>query len=221
MKSADDFFGDIEQFRNPAEMKQFFEEKNKAINNDNDYIELARLKKGLFKKFIEEFYLLYCFSQSKYCDPRFKMKIVLGNQGYDAICYDPEHPEITIKLEFTGQLDGKADYDAAKLINKRGYSDVRFNDHKDLRTRSLHFLSNTIKNAKEKSKKDYKGVSLLFAVNAYMYFEVYNNSSDEFVQRLIKELKSIRFTADSIYLLIFNGNSITEINNNIYHWNLK
>ncbi|MDR7076126.1 hypothetical protein J2Y03_001129 [Neobacillus niacini] len=83
MKNINHIFNDLEEYRTPLEMKKYFEEKKQIINDNNEYVKLARIKKGRIKEFLEEFYPLYLFSQSKFCDDDSKCKIILGNQGYD------------------------------------------------------------------------------------------------------------------------------------------
>lgn len=214
MKRADSFFSDIEVFRTPAEMKLYFDSKVNIIKDDVEYNSLSSLKKGLFKEFLEEFYPLYCFSQSRFCDKNSKLKIVIGNQGYDAIIINPDGAEI--KLEFTNYIDGKFEFEDAKLLNSRGYGNIRFKDYKDLDSRALEYLSKILQNAKKKSEKSYEGVSIVFAVNSFDYFEIYDNNSQGFVELIKEELRKMIFQADSIYLLIFNDKKINEIDNNIY-----
>jgi hypothetical protein len=214
MRRADRLFSDIEVFRTPEEMKLYFESKVNIIKNDVEYSSLARLKKGLFKEFLEEFYPLYCFSQSRFCFENSKLKIVIGNQGYDAIIINPDGTET--RLEFTSYIDGKFEFEDAKLLNSRGYGNIKFNDFKDLESRALGYISKIMQNAKKKSEKSYKGVSIIFVVNTFDYFEVYENSSKVFVELLKEKLKKMRFNADNIYLLISNDKKISEIDNNIY-----
>jgi hypothetical protein len=98
LKLADDLFRGIEIFRTAEEMKDYFKIKKIIINSDKEYKEMARLRKGMFKKFLEEFYPLYCFSCSRFCNTDSKMKIVVGNQRYEAIVLNDGKEE---KFEFT------------------------------------------------------------------------------------------------------------------------
>ena len=214
MKRADDLFSDIEIFRTPEEMKLYFEAKKNIIKNDVEYSEMARLKIGLFKKFLEEFFPLYCLSQSKLCNKDSKLKIIIGNQGYDAIIINPNSNEL--KFEFTSYIDGKWEYEDAQRMNNRGYGDIRFNDHKDLNNRSLEYLNKILMNVGRKSKKSYNGVNIVFIVNTFDYFEVYNNDSQKFINELINEIEPIHFEAEKIYLMALNDRDISYIDNNIY-----
>lgn len=214
VKRADDLFSDIEICRTPEEMKTYYESMRDNVKSDTEYSNMARSKKGLFKEFLEEFYPLYCFSQSRFCDKESKLKIVLGNQGYDAILINPEGKEI--KLEFTSYIDGKWKYEDALTINSRGYGNIRFSDHKDLSSRSLDYLEKILLNVKNKSDKSYVGISIVFIVNTFDYFEVYNNDSQQFVNLIMYEIGKINFRSDTIYLMVMNDKNISEIDNNLY-----
>ena len=214
MKKADDLFYDLENFRTPSEMEEYFLNKRNIIDADKEYSDFARLKKGLFKKFIEEFYPLYCFSQSRYCKADSQMKIVLGNQGYDAIIQDSSGTEN--QYEITSYIDGKFEYEDAIRMNESGIGDIRFKDILDLDSRSLNYLSVVLKNYKKKSEKDYTGVNIIMIVNTFPYFEVYNNNSRAFVDLLIAKMSEINIKANKGYLMIFNDRDIKSINENIY-----
>lgn len=214
MKSGDDLFRDLDKFRTPGEMKKYFNNKKQIINNDMKYTKLARLKKGRFKEFFEEFYPLYCFSQTKYYDDNAKCKIVIGNQNYDAVIKMPNGTEK--KIEITSRIDGKWEYKNAQKLNQQSIGNFRFNDSFSLGERALNYLDKIIVNANRKSLKNYNGVSLLFVVDTYDYFEVFNNSSKQFILTLKDRMSNIEFVAEEVYLLILNNKDIEQINNNIY-----
>jgi len=214
MKNADELFSDIEKFRTPFEMKEYFEYIYNAVHSDDDYWNLALVKTGLFKKFLEEYYPLYCFSQSRFCNQNTKLTIVLGNQGFDSIIIDTNNTEH--RLEITSYIDGKKDFIDGKMLQERGYSDVKFSDHLSLDERSYNYLGRILQNLKNKSLKDYSGIDLLFVVSTFSYYEVYNLSSSKFVNNLIQEIKNINFKCNDIFLLILNGNEKSNINQNIY-----
>jgi hypothetical protein len=213
VKHVDTFLNDLEEFRTPREMEAYFKSKKDIINKDSEYKELARLKKGLFKKFLEEFYPLYCFSQSKYCENDTQMKIVLGNQGYDAIIRYSDGKES--KFEFTCYHDGKWEYEDAIRLNSQGYGDIRFVDQMDLNSRSLDYLDKILRNIGKKSEKDYTGVNIIIVVKTFDYFEVYDNDSQEFVDLLISEVARISMKADKIYLMVLNSD-ISYIDDHIH-----
>ncbi|MEH7504930.1 hypothetical protein V7152_23460 [Neobacillus drentensis] len=214
MKNINHLFTDLEEYRTPFKMKKYFEEKKQIINRNNDYKKLARLKKGRIKEFLEEFYPLYLFSQSKYCNEYSKCKIILGNQGYDGSIIQQDGRER--RIEITSYTDGKWEFEDAKRVNSRGFGDVRFKDYNSLDDRTPDYFNKIVENIKKKSQKNYSGVSILFIVNTFDYFEVYDNDSQPFIDKLIKEILNIEFMADEIYLLALNEQGVSEINQNVY-----
>lgn len=213
MNNIDDLFIDLEEYRTPQEMKLYFEQRVQTINSNEEFRKIARLKTGKVKKFIEEFYPLYLFSQSRFVEEHAKCKVILGNQGYDASIIQEDGTEKFI--EMTSYIDGKWEYQDAKRLNSRGYGDVRFGDYKSLNDRASDYLKDVLKNINKKSLKDYSGVSLLFVVETFDYFEVYDNSSQPFVNELIKEIQGFEFKADQIYLMVLNNQNVSQIDQNI------
>jgi len=214
MKNANEFFKDLEGFRTPQEMEQYFNKKKQIIINDEEYTKLARLKKGRFKEFLEEYYPLYCFSQSNFCNEDSKCKIIIGNQNYDGIIIKPNG--VKKRIEITSYIDGKWEYKNAEKLNEKGIGNLRFGDFKSLEERALDYLDDILHNAKKKSNKNYQGVSLLFAVSTTDFFGVFNNSASQFIATLKNEISKIEFVADEVYLLILNDQGIDQINENIY-----
>lgn len=211
--SKDDLFTDLEEYRTAQEMRLYFEEKMKIINENEEFRKIARLKKGKVKKFMEEFYPLCLFSQSRFIGENAKCKIVLGNQGYDVSIIEDGTEK---NLEITSYIDGKWEFDDAIRLNERGYGDIRFNDYKSLNDRALEYLEKVLKNIRKKSMKDYSGVSLLFVVDTFDYFEVYNNDSQPFIDKLINEIKIIEFKAEEVFLIFLKENTLNQIDQNIY-----
>lgn len=214
MDSIDKLFEDLEEYRTPREMVEYFDKIKTIVHTNDDLYRKSLIKKGKFKKFLEEFYPLLCFSQSRYCDSDSKLKIVLGNQGYDAVVENSAGMEG--KLEITSYIDGKADFNDGKKINERGYSEVHFRDNLRLDIRVANYLELIIRNAIKKSKKSYKDISLLFVVDTRSYFNIFNLDDSEFVISLKQEIGSIKFDAQCVYLMIFNQDKVNNIDNNIY-----
>ncbi|MBN3553297.1 hypothetical protein JYA63_03400 [Fictibacillus nanhaiensis] len=214
MKSADEFLSDIEGFRTPEEMEVYFEEKKREIHLDDDYYQLSLLKKGLFKELLEEFYPMYCFSRSRFFENNSKVKIVIGNQGYDGLILKQDGTQQ--KFELTTYVNGKWEFEDAKRLIKNGLGDTRFGDGKSLKYRSKEYLKQVTESFKKKSLKNYSGVNLLFIVNTFWYFEVYDNSSKSFIDELINEIKLLTFKAEGIYLMVLNNQDVSQIDNNIY-----
>ncbi|NQX66673.1 hypothetical protein HQN90_11095 [Paenibacillus alba] len=208
-----DLFNELEILRTPFEMKDYFDRIIFLINEQPELLEQARLNKGKYKQFIEEFYPLYCFSQSKYCKHNSRLKIIIGNQPYDAIMHLEDGTEE--KFELTNYIDGEWEFFNAKELNKSGIGKIRFNDTRNLVAREQEYLQKIMKNVEKKSKKDYSHANIIFVVNTSDYFEVYGRSSRSFVRRLKDELMNVKLNAKTIFLLVLNNQSIDSINENL------
>lgn len=203
---------DLEKWRTPKELLDYFGEIRELINTNAEYKEMACLKKGVFKKVSEEFWPLCCFGQSKYCEENTMLRLVLGNQGFDAIMKEYNGQEK--RLEFTQFIDGRTERTLAEKMLK-GEMPFRFNDSKCLEERSFNYINDVMINAFHKSVKDYCGVDLIICVNTFDYFEVYNNSSKDFIELLITKLRELSFSADRVFLVVFNS-GIDQIDKNIH-----
>ncbi|MEC0249348.1 hypothetical protein P4H65_26565 [Paenibacillus chitinolyticus] len=194
-------------------MKQYFEfVKRNIVQNDLYFLFNSKYRR--FKQFKEEFIPLYYFSQSKYCKTDMKMQIIIGNQPYDALIQEKDG---TInKFEFTLYEDGKFENYDAKLLEERGYGSLRFKDNVNFEDRENDYFHQIMKNIIKKSKTDYTDVNIIICANTFYYFEVFNKSSKPFVDRLIKEIRKIKFTAKSVYLMVYNKDPISKITKNIY-----
>ena len=208
MKSADELFKDIEQYRNLDDMIKYFETKKEIINRDFELKKLANLKKGRFKVFLEEFYPLLLFMQTSHCDKKAIATICIGNQGYDAIIKTEDQIR---KLEFTIYHDGAFEYKDGIKLNSDGVGNFRYDDGLSLEARAQKYLENTIKNVKKKQTKDYKGIELVFLISTYGYYEVFDNSSEKFKKQMIEILENEKFSSDSVYV-IFLGGKLENIN---------
>lgn len=212
--NSEHLFIDIEEYRTPEEMKDYFEFIYESSRSHAELMEQARLKKGNYKQFLEEFYPLYLYSQSLYCSKLSRMRIVLGNQQYDAIVNLSDGKEE--KFEFTSYIDGELEFHDAKKLNERGFGGIRFNGPNSLEERDQEYIKKIKKNAIKKSTKDYSQVNLMFVVNTFDYFEVYGRDSNEFIGLLKDELLSIEFKARRLFLLILNNQNVTHIDKNLY-----
>lgn len=202
MRSADELFDDIEKYRNISEMIEYFEEKKEIINGDSGLKSLANLKTGRFKVFLEEFYPLMLFMQTRHCDKNSVATICIGNQGFDAILKTNDKVR---KLEFTIYHDGAFEHKDGIKLNKDGIGNFRYNDGLSLESRAEKYFQNTLKNVQKKQLKDYKEIELVFVISTFSYYEVYDNSSEYFKKQIIALLKKEKFNATAVYVIFLGG----------------
>ncbi|WP_352407676.1 hypothetical protein [Acetoanaerobium noterae] len=208
---ADNYFHDIGIYRNKQQMDEYFKLKIKEINSDPELTELAILKKGLFKEFLEEFYILYLYSISRYCPQNSKMKIIIGNQNYDALIYHDDRIE---KLEISYFVYGKFENMNAKKIieNKIGL----INKYIDLDYNICSYFYDFMNNYKKKCMKNYLNTTLIITLRTFDYFEVFDNSSKDFINIIIDSMAKINTNARRVLLMVINNDGIYNIDNNIY-----
>lgn len=214
MKNSETFFEDLEKYRTPSEMKSYFELKKDQIIKDKEYNDLARLKTGRFKVFLEEFYPLFCFSQSNYVPKNSELKVVIGNQGYDGLI--KIITDEVRRVEITEYIDGKEEFEDAKKINERGYSRMIVTDTSDLATKAENYLEKVINNASKKANKNYKGVTLIIVINTFIHINIWELDNKAFINNAICRIKLLPFNADEVFLLVKNGDQLDKIDNNIY-----
>ena len=207
---VNELFQDLDKPRTPHEMHEYFYYVFNAVHDNKEVMADARSKKGGFKKFLEEFYPLYCYSQSRYCDGKSKLNIILGNQGYDAVLVNPDGIEIF--FEITSFVEGEKQYKNAIELNTKGIT--RLNYLSD--TVIEEYRQGIIKNLEKKGLKDYTGINLILVVDTSLHFEVLDENSDDFIQNIIFMINQMDFSFKEIYLLHEVGNTKYNIDQHFH-----
>lgn len=212
--NSKEFFKDLDEFRTPQKMKTYFENKKTEITSNKALNDLARLKTGRYKEFLEEFYPLYLFSQSKYVPEDALVRILLGNQSFDAFVKFASGSEK--KYEITDFIYGQDESEDAILINQRWYSKMRIGDTRDLESKAYDYLEEVILNAKNKAQKNYKEVAIIFLLDVFYYLEIWNLDTKQFINTAIERIRELPFNTDEVYILVRNSDPIELIDENIY-----
>jgi len=205
-----ELFAELETPRTPYEMNEYFYYIFNAVQDSNELKAEARLKKGGFKKFLEEFYPLYCYSQSRYCDGNSQLNIILGNQGFDAVSVQPDGSETF--FEITSFVEGAKQNKNAIELNTKGITSLNNLDDDVIE----EYKQGIIKNLEKKGLKDYTGIYLILVVDTSLHFEVLDENSDEFIQIIISMINKMDFTFKGIYLLHEVGNAKYNIDKYFY-----
>lgn len=212
--NSKEFFKDLDEFRTPQQMRAYFENKKTEILSNKVLNDLARLKKGRYKEFLEEFYPLYLFSQSQYVPEDALVRIVLGNQSFDAIVKLSSGSEK--KYEITDFIYGQDEREDAIFINQRGYSKMRIGDTRDLESKAYDYLEEVILNAKNKAQKNYKEVAIIILLDVFYYLEIWKLDTKRFIDIAIKRIRELPFNTDEVYLIVRNSDPVELIDENIY-----
>jgi hypothetical protein len=203
---------DLQEKRTPNNLCEFVEMTFATIKSDKATKENARLKKGLYKEFIEEVYPFSIFCKLKYNGQEVLCCPVIGNQGYDAIIESSPGTQLEI-VELTWPIDGQKQHFQSVQLNKRGYSNPDVWDYND-DSKRIELIKRIIKTAEGKALKDYateEGASLIFVLNIAPYFGMTEVENNEYIELLKTKLKAIKFNVNSVYLLLLPIEELIEI----------
>lgn len=203
MKNQLNILKDLSKYRSPSEMDNYFKEIIELLKRDRRALEVSRLRKGWFKEFQEEFVPAYVFSLSPYFPADAKVKIIIGNQNYDFVVLRPDGVEE--KYEVSSYIDGEQEVEIAKALNEVGVWSSRLRSYENLEDRMATYMERTKSNIKNKSMKDYTGISLIFSVTTFQFSPVLNTRPEFSIESLVNFIQMTPFRAKHIYLIVEDG----------------
>ncbi|WP_214823192.1 hypothetical protein [Exiguobacterium sp. s28] len=203
MKNQLNILKDLSKYRFPSEMDSYFKEIIELLKRDRRALEVSRLRKGWFKEFQEEFVPAYVFSLSPYFPADAKVKIIIGNQNYDFVVLRPDGVEE--KYEVSSYIDGEQEVEIAKALNEVGVWSSRLRSYENLEDRMATYMERTKSNIKNKSMKDYTGISLIFSVTTFQFSPVLNTRPEFSIESLVNFIQMTPFRAKHIYLIVEDG----------------
>ncbi len=178
---------------------------HKFLDSNKDMENLFYLKTGRFKQFREEFYAMYLFSKSEYCNENDLIKIVIGNQNYDAII---KRNCVEEKYEITGFIYGKVENETAKKLIDKTYSDRMFCYAEGIDDIYSVYYNDIINNIINKSNKNYYGINLIIIVDIYFAVGMYRKDTQPFLNSIKNKIKKIEFSNNKIYLIDTLGDKV-------------
>ncbi|HEX2542955.1 MAG TPA: hypothetical protein VHM00_17970 [Caldimonas sp.] len=195
---------DLEAPRTPSELREFVERVRADVRANRDEFALGMTKRGLYKEFLDEVLALCDFAEAEY-PPDHTVRLVLGNQGYDALVYDLNVNEVD-RLEFARPHDGQFTSESAKRVVAVGVGLMQAPDHDD----PLGSLYPSIdRTAQSKSQKDYGGVTVVFSLPVPPPLA----SIAKHFNRQVEEIRALiarnRFKAKRVVLFVPPGRVIT------------
>lgn len=193
----DEFLKDIEIPRTVEEMNAYYQEIMTKVGSNTELIKLARLRKGLFKEFYEEFVPLYKFAKSEFGVVGCKYNIVIGNQNYDGIIQGPERCR---KVEISKYHDGYLENKSAKELNYRGVTEVIVGDVETAFNAYIHQFLNCVL---DKKMKNYIETDILFVIDAgETWSYLFDFNKDLLVERTKQGIGQIFEGSSGVYLLV-------------------
>lgn len=188
---------ELELLRSPSELREYVICLKAKVTADDTERHLGILKKSLYKEFLGELLPLSCFAVLAYPDT-YRVRLKLGNQGYDAVVYDENDREID-RVEITAPHDGKAaDADAKRLVS-RGYGTVTVG------TPGVDFdqlFEHVLGICRKKARKDYGECSLVVSIAPMPPFTGFEARYESQVVALVGEMAKIKHKAKRVFLLI-------------------
>lgn len=193
---------ELERPRTTKELREFLDQTFDAIRQDKNARKNARARKGLYKRLIEELWPLSWYFQNKYPDPGYRLKLQLGNQGFDAVVLDDQDTEIE-RMEASWPIDGNKHVATVRLLNETGCGPSEIYDDHLYKLRQV--FQQTIGGAKKKAVRNYtvKGhSSLVIIVDPFPYYHADIPEHRAEVEGLVKHLSNIEYLVDEVVVLL-------------------
>lgn len=194
---------DIERPRSPKKLREFVTQLKKQTEADIQEFKLGIQKKGLYKEFVDEIMPLSSFAISAYPE-NYKIKPILGNQGYDALVYNDMGQEVD-RIEITRPHDGADRAKDGRLIANRGYGRMKVgNPGEDFELLFSHVLSV----CSSKAEKDYSDCTLVICIAPMQPFESFKEQYENQIDTLVRKIAEFKFRAKRVYLHILHDRII-------------
>lgn len=193
---------EISRKRTIQKQEEFFNKTMEDISSSKRKVSIARLRKGLYKKFFEEFSVLVKYTKLKYgisSDVKFKWVDIQGQTlNYDGEIYVDN--KLTERVEVTCPLISKKDKDDAKELNEKGYTTPEVGNLVE----ALNIVKTKIinKTVDKNQKKSYdNSITLVVYLNDYIHFwdtiDICNKALTEMKDVLKKETYQFK----NVYIL--------------------
>lgn len=176
---------DIERRRTADQLRAFLADVRTRVQMERSELMRARSGEGLYGKFANEVIPLSQFANLLY-PPDTLFLPVLGNQGYDVEVFDGDGNS-SDKTEIAKPHDGRADAVDSRLLNERGFGEMRIYDFGGQLDSLAPWIARTAAN---KSLKDYGDCTLVFVASMDEPFDaevpLIAQRAEEFARRLGK-----------------------------------
>jgi hypothetical protein len=195
---------DLEAPRTSSDLREFVERVHADVRAHRDELALGMTKRGIYKEFLDEVLPLCEFAEVEY-PADYAVRLVLGNQGYDALVYDPNGNEVD-RLEFARPHDGQFASQSAKRVVEVGVGLMQATDPEDPLGSLYPFVDRT---ARSKAQKDYGGVTVVFSLPVPPPPASIAKHFDRQVDEIRALIARNRFKAKRVVLFVPPGRVIT------------
>jgi hypothetical protein len=197
---------DIEQCRTPTELRSYVMKIQKNARASEDDRKAGYLRSGLYKEFFDELVPLSIFCNQYYNDD-VNIKPVIGSQGYDAEIIGKDG-SVLERIEIAYPIDGVKRAEENQQVVSNGASELDVyepgEDLEDLRK----YIEGT---CKKKSLKDYSDCIIIIAITHIPPDKLFENIYEEKLREIGEYVRSIKFNAKKVFLVVVNEYKIIEI----------
>ena len=168
----------------------------------------ARLKKGLYKEFLEEVMLLSIYSNWKFPMNNVLCKPIIGYQGYDAVITSllTDFKKYEEYVEITFPHDGRKENEFNRQVNAKGFHG-KFYDASSQRKEASDRI---IAKAQQKAIKDYEypNSTLLIGLDLFPSFNPNKPKHCADISNLVEKLKQFNYKVGAVYLILLNAQNM-------------
>jgi len=196
--------------RKPRELCNYIADVRDAVMNDASERKQARLRRGLYKQYLDELIPLSIYAAIQYDGSDVLVRPLIGNQGYDAVVTTPEGKNIDV-IEITSPIDGLKESNNSKLINERGFGETEmYTPGEELIT----IFERCLASARKKSIRDYMyecHSSILVAVSYPPPFDCHKERYQRLIDDFALDLARIDYLATRVFLVDVTGTVILPV----------
>lgn len=195
---------ELSRKRSIANQEKFYMKMQQEIERSGRRIKNARLRRGLYKQFYEEFKVLLDYAELKFKNnASISFKWVGEEQQGKKINYDGEiycNNVLIEKVEVTCPLISKNDKIIAEELNKKGYSSIEVGDLKEkLDDNNIQIEAIAIK---KNNKKTYDNtITLVVYVEDLKHYYTGVEECKQSIKDLKKALKKIAYQFKEVYII--------------------
>lgn len=202
---------DLEKPRTAKELSSYLEKLFAAIRRDQSARQSARARKGLYKPLIEELWPISWYFASKYAGSLFRLKLELGNQGFDAVVLDESATPVEW-IEASWPIDGHKHAETVRLLNERGHGPVEVYNNPINKLKEVFQF--TLAGAQKKAVRDYhfEGHSTLaLVVDLLPYYHADDPAHRYEVDQLVEKLSQLEYRVSDVVLLLAHSREVLNV----------
>lgn len=197
--------------RTANELSSYLNKLFAAIKEDQAARQAARARRGLYKPLIEELWPISWYFQRKYADHHFRLKLELGNQGFDAVILDEQSSPVEW-VEASWPIDGHKHAQIVRLLNERGYGPSEVYDDPTEKLREVFRL--TVAGAQKKAVRDYRfdgHSTLVLVTDLAPYYHEDDPEHHREIDGLVEQLSRLEYRVADVVLLLAHSGEVIDV----------